>query len=74
MKGNIKMNNPLKLYYCYKINVLNKKINSVYMDYANRSSRSSRNFEFYHLVDQDENVILYKKEIYRLKRRMCELN
>lgn len=74
MKGNVTMKYPIKLYYYYKISRLKNIIDKTYMDYAFRSSNSSRNFEFDHLVAEDEKVVEAKKMILELKRKISRLN
>lgn len=61
------------LYWYYKTQIcrLQKKIESVRLSYAQRSSLSSKNFEFDHLVEEDTKKI--KKDIYRIKRKMCSI-
>jgi len=62
---------PLILYYRLKICSLNKKIKERYDYYAYISSTSSKNFEFDRLVEED--IVEYKKNIYKIKRKMCNV-
>jgi len=62
-------NYPLKLYYRLKICSLKKKIKERYDYHAYISSTSSKNFEFEHLVEDD--IKEYKKNIFKIKRKMC---
>ena len=64
-------NYHLKLYYKLKIWSLKKKIKDCLNYHAHMSSRSSRNYEFDGLVEND--TIRYKKEIYKIKRKMCSV-
>lgn len=64
-------NYTLYLYYRTQICTLNKKINNIRSGYAQRSSISSRNFEFDHLVE--DHVRAYRVDIYKIKKKMCQL-
>lgn len=61
------------LYWYYRTQIcrLQKEIESVRLNYAQRSSMSSKNFEFDHLVEEDTKKI--KKDIYKIKRKMCRV-
>jgi len=61
----------LHWYYKVKICRLQKKIKHTRTIYAQRSSMSSRNFEFDHYVEKDTKK--YRKEIFRIKRKLCEI-
>lgn len=58
-------------YYRTQICKLQKKIESVRVDYAQRSAMSSRNYEFEHLVEEETKN--FKKDIYKIKRKMCSV-
>jgi len=62
---------PLYLYYQVQICKLRKKIENVRLDFATRSAQSSKNFEFEHLVE--EHTIEIKKDIYKIKRKLCSI-
>ena len=58
-------------YYRSQICRLRKKIESVRVSHAQRSLLSSKNFEFDHLVEEETKK--YKKDIYKIKRKMCSI-
>lgn len=64
-------NYPLQLYYRFKICSLKKKIKDCFNHHAYMSSASSRNYEFNDTVDRE--TVQYRKEIYKIKRKICTI-